>query len=282
MQGHRGSGKSSVSWNDMVFRMVWTRDFEFHKGRFNTVCVLAHSPPHGQPSINSPTHSAAYEMAYPSTPETFKKAFPHYLLNNINALCNPHIIGDGNKWVEHHLEALRVLLVSSPGELPILKPHADQARQTLHKCPGLMRELIVFSESDLGSMSFCAIRQSCHHLGSLYQALATVSSIKRTEVLPPPIPGCVPSENPQAWLEVYEVRRRAAIASWTLTYEFLSSILSLTRPLSHSSQSPQLEFLNATTTLITRLPASACVSVNDGSLLLRGWMDGRSEERRVG
>ncbi|KAI9770813.1 MAG: hypothetical protein M1840_003063 [Geoglossum simile] len=62
-------------------------------------------------------------------------------------------------------------------------------------------------------------------------------------------------------------RRKLEIVTSRLALEFLSSILSLSRP---SDRVSQLEFLNTPTTFVSNLAGSEYISISNGSLLQRG------------
>jgi hypothetical protein len=187
-----------------------------------------------------------------------------------------------------------------------LRPYMNQAESQLYKHPKLVDELTKFRPSDVDGMSHSGLRQLSGKPGAFYQALAVVrdtnepeeepqvrparlpqppvregfvsgdglqlssSPLADTTSSPPEIPPSspyVPPSPSETSHATYEARRKPEIATATLAFEFLSSVLSLTGPVNEATQ---LEFVNTPATFVSKLGASECVSINDGSLLQRG------------
>ncbi|KAI9854373.1 MAG: hypothetical protein M1813_001276 [Trichoglossum hirsutum] len=182
----------------------------------------------------------------------------------------------------------------------------NQAESQLYKHPKLVDELTKFRPSDVDGMSHSGLRQLSGKPGAFYQAHAVVrdtnepeeepqvrparlpqppvregfvsgdglqlssSPLADTTSSPPEIPPSspyVPPSPSETSHATYEARRKPEIATATLAFEFLSSVLSLTGPVNEATQ---LEFVNTPATFVSKLGASECVSINDGSLLQRG------------
>ena len=198
--------------------------------------------------------------------------------------------------------------------LPILQPHAREARAQLEKSPGFMTELSAVKSMEVGSLSMSELWRRGGRLGSFYQALANVletgdqdhddsqggSSRRSRERRQPFREGFVawdsvrlsssseghPSSSPPEMLssssyipgedsELIRETHEGRYKSEVATSTLAFLFLSSTTALTRgNTQDPQLEFLNLPTTFLIAFKDLKSTCINDGSLLLRGMFGG--------